>query len=383
MQQGPVDAPELIGPTRGNPGAVASPLMHGGPTVERERTGDDRLAALEAAARGEEAGAAEWGALARGYLAEWREWDALEATRRALEHQPGATEWAWLGAAVAATLEEPPLLDEFATHLGPPANLSESALAKLGRLATRGRHYELALRMAELMGDSEEGIFRRSVALWELGRDQRAAAVLAAAAGTVAGDRAAVRFAVHRDELAGVERLLERLGPDDATLVLDVARALVRRGEGVRALPILTRAERLGAADDPQVRAAREAAESQSRIIRRRWAPSLPRGRVTRVAGRPLHVVARSLPHHTSGATYRTHYIARAQRAAGLDPRLVTELGFPWASGEPGARACDVVDGIPYYRLVDEQPDRQAVDERLARTVDALVPLARELSPSV
>ena len=33
----------------------------------------------------------------------------------------------------------------------------------------------------------------------------------------------------------------------------------------------------------------------------------------------------------TSGGTYRTHYTARAQRDAGLDPHLVTQAGFPWS----------------------------------------------------
>jgi glycosyltransferase involved in cell wall biosynthesis len=67
---------------------------------------------------------------------------------------------------------------------------------------------------------------------------------------------------------------------------------------------------------------------------------------------RVLHVVTNALPHTNAGYTQRTHRIALGQRAAGLDPHVVTRLGYPLTKGVPDTRPRVDVDGVPYHRLL-------------------------------
>jgi glycosyltransferase involved in cell wall biosynthesis len=67
---------------------------------------------------------------------------------------------------------------------------------------------------------------------------------------------------------------------------------------------------------------------------------------------RILHLVTDALPNVTAGYTVRTRQIAVAQQAAGLDPQVLTRLGFPVAQGHRDARGTVTVEGIPYHRLL-------------------------------
>lgn len=95
--------------------------------------------------------------------------------------------------------------------------------------------------------------------------------------------------------------------------------------------------------------------------------------------GRILHVVGKSLPRVQAGYTLRTHYIALAQRDAGLDPVVVTQTGFTGVDANP----VDDVDGIRYHRLPG--PGRGAVplDEWLSRHTAGVAGLVAELRPAV
>ncbi|MGW1544877.1 glycosyltransferase family 4 protein [Streptomyces sp. NPDC002309] len=78
-----------------------------------------------------------------------------------------------------------------------------------------------------------------------------------------------------------------------------------------------------------------------------------PPGRAVRpVPGRVLHLVTNGLPFKHAGYTVRTQKIAAAQRAAGLDPHVVTRVGFPVAQGVLDARAAQTVDEVPQHRLL-------------------------------
>jgi glycosyltransferase involved in cell wall biosynthesis len=68
--------------------------------------------------------------------------------------------------------------------------------------------------------------------------------------------------------------------------------------------------------------------------------------------GRVLHIVTDALPSTSAGYTVRTQEIALAQRAAGLDPHVVTRIGFPVTAGSVDGRATVTVDGVPYHRLL-------------------------------
>ena len=105
------------------------------------------------------------------------------------------------------------------------------------------------------------------------------------------------------------------------------------------------------------------------------WAAPRARRQSRPEPGRVLHLVSHSLPHHTSGGTYRTHHTARAQLAAGLQPEVVTLLDFPWGAGIPGARALDILDGVSYHRVPDASAGDDTLAGRLGRNLEALVPL--------
>lgn len=68
--------------------------------------------------------------------------------------------------------------------------------------------------------------------------------------------------------------------------------------------------------------------------------------------GRVLHIVTDALPSTSAGYTVRTHQIALAQRAAGMDPHVVTRIGFPVTAGHIDGRPAVTVDGVPYHRLL-------------------------------
>jgi len=79
----------------------------------------------------------------------------------------------------------------------------------------------------------------------------------------------------------------------------------------------------------------------------------VPAGRViTPVPGRVLHLVTNGLPFKHAGYTVRTQALAEAQRAAGLDPHVVTRIGFPVAQGVLDARPSQLVGGVPQHRLL-------------------------------
>jgi len=71
-----------------------------------------------------------------------------------------------------------------------------------------------------------------------------------------------------------------------------------------------------------------------------------------RVLGRVLHLVTDALPTTSAGYTIRTHEIAVAQQAAGLDPHVATRCGFPVTQGRLDGRRLVVLDGVPYHRLL-------------------------------
>ncbi len=76
----------------------------------------------------------------------------------------------------------------------------------------------------------------------------------------------------------------------------------------------------------------------------------------------------------------------RAQAAVGLDPIVVTELGWPRAVGVSDVDAETIVDGIPHYRLDRGSayvPAQLPVDRRVQDTTDDLVPLVARLRPAI
>ena len=95
---------------------------------------------------------------------------------------------------------------------------------------------------------------------------------------------------------------------------------------------------------------------------------------------RVLHLVTNSLPHTNAGYTQRTHRIASAQRAAGVDVHVVTRVGHPLTKGVRDPRTLVHVDGVAYHRLLPWTAPADALQEletgaRMAsELVEALCP---------
>ncbi|MGP4008484.1 glycosyltransferase family 4 protein [Streptomyces sp. 4N124] len=108
-----------------------------------------------------------------------------------------------------------------------------------------------------------------------------------------------------------------------------------------------------------------------------------PTGRtVIPVPGRVLHLVTNGLPFKHAGYTVRTQKLAEAQRADGLDPHVVTRVGFPVAQGVLDASPLQIVGGVPQHRLLPSRlPYGQ--DAVLARNAELAGRLVERLRPAV
>ncbi|POM25766.1 GDP-mannose-dependent alpha-(1-6)-phosphatidylinositol monomannoside mannosyltransferase [Actinomadura rubteroloni] len=205
---------------------------------------------------------------------------------------------------------------------------------------------------------------------WDQGRRDDALATIARAAADARPRRLR--------RLAAFTVAVER--PDAAGPLLD-------------ALPERDRA-RLGAllaAKDGRLREAVAKSEHAPARVRRdlagrldalTWTPPPAAKRTDGTPGRVLHIVTNALPTTNAGYTVRTHRLVSAQRAQGLDPHVVTRLGFPVAQGARDPRPLVDVDGISYHRLIPWKlpPTARAA---LDANVDAASALVERLRPAV
>jgi glycosyltransferase involved in cell wall biosynthesis len=97
---------------------------------------------------------------------------------------------------------------------------------------------------------------------------------------------------------------------------------------------------------------------------------------------RVMHMLTNSLPWTQSGYAVRSHAILRAQAEAGMTVEAMTRVGYPVIVGLPQARDVDVIDGVPYRRVV---PSRLASTPtcRLEQLADAAVLRATTFRPDV
>jgi len=111
---------------------------------------------------------------------------------------------------------------------------------------------------------------------------------------------------------------------------------------------------------DPRLRSKADDAADQLTIAQHGWPASPPAATTSYEprAGAVLSVLAQSFPFTSGGYASRSHGILTGLAERGWDMRAVTRLGFPltWWRGTGGQQvtACDVVDGIPYHRLLTE-----------------------------
>lgn len=121
------------------------------------------------------------------------------------------------------------------------------------------------------------------------------------------------------------------------------------------------------------------------------WLPRIP-GPARPVApndGVVLNLLKESLPYLTNGFTMRSRYNLLAVRDAGMQPEVITNLGFPrllGGSAPAPVEAVEIVDGIPHHRL-DLGPNHLAAelpfDVALEEQAWLTGRVARRIAPSI
>ena len=204
------------------------------------------------------------------------------------------------------------------------------------------------------------GPYGRAAALW--GAGERDAAL--AAAGPSPRRLAAFSLAV--DQPAVAASAVADLPRDDRARPVLTARLAWREGRLTDAI------DALDATRGRRARRLRDTLAAERAVLDAR-PPSVGTGKAAGTAkaravpGRVLHLVTDALPATSAGYTIRTHEIVLAQRAAGLDPHVVTRCGYPVTQGQIDGRRLVMVDGVPYHRLLPAlMPGPRNADRGLA-----------------
>jgi glycosyltransferase involved in cell wall biosynthesis len=171
----------------------------------------------------------------------------------------------------------------------------------------------------------------------------------AALAGLDTSPRRLAAFSLAADQPEAAAAALARLPTRDRAHPRLAARLAWQQGQLTQALRALDGARGI------RIRRLRAILAAEQAILTPAAIPS-GSGRARRpgerVPGRVLHLVTDALPATSAGYTIRTHEIALAQRAAGLDPHVATRCGYPVTQGRLDGRRLVVLDGVPYHRLL-------------------------------
>jgi glycosyltransferase involved in cell wall biosynthesis len=229
------------------------------------------------------------------------------------------------------------------------------------------------------------------VARWSAGPPE-AASALALRAGLSAGSAPVARRQLAiMARVAGLRDVAAEIAasiPDDRSGEIEVLRGRIAIDEG-RYTDALRHA---GLGSDEGIRGGGEVAEmarAQLTAMAAGWTPDLgtigsrmsaSRGAATR--GRIVHLVSVSLPYRQAGYTVRTEAVARCQRAAGLDPYVVTRAGFPRSIGVRHAPGHLTLDGIPHHLVEPDIDQDQRLDRALTSSARATVALLERLRPA-
>jgi len=213
------------------------------------------------------------------------------------------------------------------------------------------------------------GPYGPATVLWGTGERDAALAALAAS------PRRLAAFALAADQPVPAAAALDRLADDDQGRAVLTARLAGREGQLAEALSALDGAHGI------QARRLRAILAAEQAVLARPVASHPPRS-AERVPGRVLHLVTDALPATSAGYTIRTHEIAVAQRAAGLDPHVATRCGYPVTQGRLDGRRLVVLDGVPYHRLLPWLMPRRA-DAAADRGLELAAGLTSRLRPNV
>lgn len=139
---------------------------------------------------------------------------------------------------------------------------------------------------------------------------------------------------------------------------------------------------------DPTVAAKTTQLDGRLRETSPDWRPEVTGDREPLRAASPgkvLHLLKISLPYRQSGYSVRSKYTVEGQLPTGLEPVVVTALGFPRQIGVTDFPSDEEIGGVRYLRL-DRGPEYDAdapADVYLQDYVDAAVPVVRAEAPAV
>ncbi|MBB5788445.1 glycosyltransferase family 4 protein [Jiangella mangrovi] len=116
------------------------------------------------------------------------------------------------------------------------------------------------------------------------------------------------------------------------------------------------------------------------------WLPAVPTSSAPAdpVRGRVVHLLKAAMPYRQSGYTMRSQYIVDSQRAAGLDPVVITALGFPGDS-DTTVPDVEVIAGSPHHHLgnATKRLLKGPPDLYLDAYAEAAAARVAEVSPSI
>jgi len=220
------------------------------------------------------------------------------------------------------------------------------------------------------------GPYGRAATLWGAGEGRAALAVLGASPRRLAAFSLAVdQPRVARDALARVPGH----GPGGQARKRLAARLAQREGRLTDALRALDGARGWRARRLRRMIGAEQALLEPGTV---RLGPGALASGGHGTPGRVLHLVNDALPTTNAGYTVRTQEIALAQRAAGMDPHVVTRIGFPVTDGTLDGRPLVTIDGVPYHRLLPWLMP-QLADAAAQRGAELAAALTARLRPAV
>jgi glycosyltransferase involved in cell wall biosynthesis len=317
--------------------------------------------------------------------------ETLDSAERTLKDRPAHVEMLARALRAASKLEKP---DVFRRHARgalavPPAARPQLPDKRVGDLALAAGAHDVAARIGRALLPTDRGVgsYLLASATWEAGEVAVADRIIAdaLACGGSQVQRSAIDYRLRLDDVDGAADLLEEGKGVDVAALVTVAQGFQAKGDSVRALETIEWARRRRVSA-PGLDAVEAAARPVCRLMDGSWLPAAGLAEhlgVDPQSDRVLHVVTRSLPYYTAGGTVRTQEVVRAQRDAGLNAVVVTSLGFPWSHGHSSAGDTTEVDGVTYHHIGPEVPAELPIDEPLRRTLEALLPLVRELRPAV
>jgi glycosyltransferase involved in cell wall biosynthesis len=221
------------------------------------------------------------------------------------------------------------------------------------------------------------GPYGRAAKLWGAGDRTGALASLDAS------PRRLAAFSLAVDQAEPAAAALRRLPETDPARPVLTARLAAREGRLTDAIDALAHAPSREARRLRAQLTAQRATLSDSMIAGRKGQIAAKTARDhENTKPRILHLVNDALPTASAGYTIRTHEIVLAQQQAGLDPHVVTRIGFPVTQGALDGRALVTLDGIPYHRLLPWRLPARA-DQAASRAVTMAARLTGQLQPSL